>query len=88
MGAGDDTGEGPTMATNIHNEVHCELDRQCSSGDHRHKQLIGRKARGAAIDLKTSCKAVCQGVAREMEIDAADLISPKCQVASSRHDCY
>ena len=69
-----------TMMTNSV-EVHCKLDTQCTPGTYRHMQLRGGKARDAAIYPKALCRAVCRGVARQMEIDASDLISLKYQVS-------
>ena len=85
MTAVDENGEGlvkkpTTMMTNSV-EVHRELDKQCTPGTHRHVQLMGGKARDAAIYPKALCRAVCRGVARQTEIDASDLISFKCQVS-------
>ena len=62
-------------------EVHRKLDRHCTRETRRHVQLMGGKARDAAIYPKAFCRAVCQEVARQMVIDALDLVSFKCQVS-------
>ena len=81
----DDAGEGtvkkPTnmMADSV--EVHRELDKQCTPGSHRRVQLMSGRAAAAARYPKALCRAVCQAVARQMEIDAADLVSLKCEIS-------
>ena len=62
-----------TMMTNSL-EVHRELDKQCIGG-HRHVQLLGGKAKACAVYPRELCRAVIRGAVRQMELDAADMMS-------------
>ena len=82
----DEQGEGlvlkpTTMMTNSI-EIQRELDRQCDRVSHRHVHLTGGRAKDAAIYPKALCRAVCRGTAKQMELDAADLMSVKLEVVS------
>ena len=82
MMATDENGTGhvkkpTTMMTNSV-EIHRELDRQCTPDSHRHVQVLGGRAKHAAIYPKGLCRAVCRGTVKQMEIDAADMMSMEC----------
>ena len=61
-------------------EIQRELDRQCDRVSHQHVHLTGGRAKDAAIYPKALCRAVCRGTAKQMELDAADLMSVKLEV--------
>ena len=48
-----------------------QLDRQCP-GCPRHVHLLGGRAAAAAVYPGALCRAVCLGVKKQMELDAAD----------------
>ena len=51
-----------------------ELSRRCS-GEHKHVQLMGGRAEGAAIYQKGLCESVCKGLAIQKQRDSTRTIS-------------
>ena len=78
--AGVDLVKKPTTMMTNSVELFRELSRQCD-GSHRHVQLMGGKAKQAAIYPEMRCRAVCKATARQMQADVCDLIFLECEIS-------